>query len=320
MVRTKRDPARAEGNQAPVVSEVVLEPAHPAPGDAIVARAVARDPDGDPVRLEYSWTVNGRPVDAQDELPGNLTARDVRIQLEVVASDGKLESEPYRVSARVEPNAPTIQTISFDPPEKVKPGDTVAALVDASAADDLRPQLRYEWMVNGDVVRGARERTFSTAGLRRGDKVQVRITASDGDVSSDPVLSAPLELVNSPPQIAGIPKAEKNGDAFRYQFEATDPDGDHSLRWSLGKAPAGMTIDPIYGIATWRPTKEQVGPQQIEVQVTDSSGDGSALSFQVEVTSTLVGPDGKPVPAQGAAGASGATGSSPAPAAPAKSS
>jgi hypothetical protein len=96
--------------------------------------------------------------------------------------------------------------------------------------------------------------------------------------------------------MAGIPKPERDGDAFRYQFEAKDPDGDRSLRFSLVEGPQGMTIDPIYGIATWRPTKEQAGVQTIEVAVRDSQGASAALRFQVTVTATET-------PAPGAEGA-----------------
>jgi len=278
-------PAAKKGeNRAPVLSDLRLEPLQPAPGESVVARAVARDPDGEPVELRYRWTVNGRAQALSGStLPASSVTRDARIEVAVVASDGQLESDELRVRARVEAPRPRIGAVSFDAPENAKPGDELTALVDASGADDAALRLEYQWLVNGEEVR-ERGRSFSTEGLKRGDRVQVRVRARDGDALSDDRTSEELVLGNSPPQIAGIPKAERDGDAFRYQFEAQDPDGDRSLRWRLAEAPTGMTIDPIYGLATWRPGQDQAGTHAIEVEVTDKHGLGSRLRFEVTAT------------------------------------
>jgi hypothetical protein len=295
MVPKKRASADAGDNHAPLLTRVRLEPSAPQPGEPLEAVVEARDPDGDPLRFSYRWSVNGRPLaQSGPALPAGSVGREDRVEVSVVASDGLLDSEELRARASVEPGAPTIYGISFDPLEGVKPGDTLTALVDASAADDAGLRLEYRWRVNGEETR-ERGRTFATEELRRGDRVSVQVTAYDGDAASEPQVSGELVLANSPPEIAGIPKAEREGDAFRYQFEARDPDGDRSLRWSLSEAPAGMTIDPIYGLATWRPTKEQAGDQFIEVTVTDKSGDGTKLRFQVKVTAseTIPGAEGQ---------------------------
>jgi hypothetical protein len=296
MVPKKRASADAGDNQAPVVTRVRLEPSVPRPGQGVEAVVEASDPDGDPLRYSYRWTVDGRPLSVSGPtLAAGSFDRDARIEVSVVASDGLLDSEEMRVRTAVEPGAPSIFAISFDPLEGAKPGDTVTALVDAAAADDASLRLEYRWLVNGEATR-ASGRSFVADELRRGDRLQVEVTAFDGEAASDPFVSQEIVLANSPPEIAGIPKAERDGDAFRYQFEARDPDGDRSLRWSLSEAPAGMTIDPIYGLATWRPTKEQAGDQFIEVVVTDKSGDGSKLRFQVKVTATetIPGAEGQP--------------------------
>jgi hypothetical protein len=296
MVPQKRARAEEGDNRAPVVTRVRLEPSVPRPGQALEAQVEASDPDGDPVRLSFRWTVNGRAlVQTGPALAAGSFDREDRIEVSVVASDGLLDSQEMRARAAVEPGTPTIYGISFDPLENVKPGDVVTALVDAAAADDAGLRLEYVWLVNGEPTR-ERGRTFATEELRRGDRVQVEVTAYDGDTASEAMRSGELTLANRPPEIAGIPKAEREGDAFHYQFEANDPDGDRSLRWSLSEAPAGMTIDPIYGIATWRPTKEQAGDQIIEVNVTDKSGEGSKLRFSVKVTAseTVPGKEGQP--------------------------
>lgn len=301
-----RQAAREGDNRAPELRQVRLEPSRPGPGESVEAHAVANDPDGDPVKLSYRWWVNGRPLGISGStLPGGSVGRDDRIEVSVVASDGIAESQEARARASVEARAPSIVSVSFDAPEQTKPGDEVSALVDAAADDSSLLQLEYRWFVNDREMR-ERKRTFSTAGLKRGDRIVVKVRARDGDTLSESMSSKELVLGNSPPKIAGIPKAERDGEAFRYQFEAEDPDGDRSLRWRLTSAPPGMTIDPIYGLATWRPTKEQAGTHAIEVEVSDNHGLGSRLRFEVTATVTEKRP--------------GEAGAAPAPAAPARES
>jgi hypothetical protein len=214
MVPAKKAPAAAaQDNSAPVIERVRFEPRSPVAGEALEAKVQASDADGDSLRFTYQWKVNQRPVAAGGPtLPAGTVGRDDRVELVVVANDGLVDSDPVRATASADVLAPTIRAVYFDPHEGVKPGDEVAALVDAEAADDASLRLEYVWLVNGEDSR-ERGRSFATDGLQRGDKVQVRVVARDGEAASDPFVSPQLALANSPPVIAGIPKAERDGDA-----------------------------------------------------------------------------------------------------------
>ena len=278
------EPAEAsETNRPPVVERVVLRPARPLPGETVEAVVEASDPDGDALRLRYSWSVNRRSAGSGPKLTGRPLAKDDRVEVSVVATDGFSESSPVSRSVRVENQAPEMAEVTLHPTENVRPGDTITALVAAKDADEESLRYSYVWLVNGDETRES-GREFSTKDLKRGDEVSVRVTARDADATSRPMTSATVEIANSPPVIGAIPRAEQDGDTFRYRFEATDPDGDRSLRWSLTEAPAGMSIDPVMGVALWKPTESQAGTQAIEVQVTDRAGDGSKLRFEVTVS------------------------------------
>lgn len=275
----------AGSNRAPVVDRVAISPRRPMPGEELNAVVEAHDPDGHDVQLRYQWEVNRRPVSGGGARFTSDAGKDGRIAVTVVATDGRLESEPVRAEVRLGNQAPKVLGVTFDPAENVVPGDVLTALVDASDPDQDSLRLEYHWLVNGEDVRET-GRTFETTRLRRGDRVQVRVRANDGDDTSGEITSPELLLGNRPPEIVGVPAPEREGDVFRYRFEARDPDGDRSLRFALGEAPAGMTIDPIYGVATWRPSHEQAGPQRIEVQVSDQQGDSTTLRFEVTVNST----------------------------------
>src|SRR4029453_2697523 len=173
MVPTRARARSQEGNRAPVVSSVLLDPPQPVPGKAVETRVEASDPDGNPGRRGYRWTVNGRPLAVTtSSLPAGSAGREDRIEVAVTATDGFLESDEVRAHAALQPSAPVVNGVSFDPPEGLKPGVPVAALVDAGADNDAALRLEYRWLVNGEET-DEHERSFDTTKLRRGDKLQV---------------------------------------------------------------------------------------------------------------------------------------------------
>jgi hypothetical protein len=275
-------------NAAPVVERLSLNPRSPLPGTAVEANVEIRDPDGDPYRVSFDWKVNGELV-ASGPRPRFMleeVRKGDRIAVTVVATDGRLESEPVSRQTRIGNRPPLLQGVLLDPQGVVRSGDDLLASPQATDADDDALSFQYSWLVNGrETDQNGRE--FPTRGLKRGDKVRVRVVATDGSEASRMAESAEITMGNSPPLIREIPDVQTDEGLFRYSFEAEDPDGDRNLRFRLGKAPEGMRIDPILGVATWRPKESQAGVHPVEVIVQDSHGDGSALRFEVTVTATL---------------------------------
>lgn len=286
-----------EENAAPVVESILLNPRNPLPGTPVEANVEARDPDGDPYRLTFEWEVNGELV-ASGSHPRFIPQRvrkDDRIEVTVVASDGRLESEPISASTRVGNRPPLLQGVLLEPQGAVRSGEELLAGPRADDPDDDSLSFEYVWIVNGAAT-GHSGRAFSTRGLKRGDTVRVRAVASDGSDTSREAESREVTIGNSPPLIEQIPTLQSESGQFRYTFEAKDPDGDRNLRFQLREAPEGMRIDPITGVVTWHPEPGQAGVHQVDVLVEDSHGDGSALRFEVTVTATP-GDSGEPPPA-----------------------
>jgi hypothetical protein len=245
--------------------------------------------------VSFDWKVNGEVV-ASGQRP-RFTLEDVRkgdrIEVTAVATDGRLKSRPVSERTRIGNRPPLLQGVVLDPQTTVRAGDELLASPKATDADDDPLDFEYSWLVN-DLESSQGDREFSTRGLKRGDRVRVRVVASDGSEESRPQESREITMGNSPPLIKEIPKAQTDEGLFRYSFEAEDPDGDRNLRFRLGKAPQGMRIDPILGVATWRPNESQAGVHPVEVIVQDTHGDGSALRFEVTVTATPVDPGDQP--------------------------
>jgi hypothetical protein len=282
MTEVVNAPERAN-NQPPTIERISFSPEKPRQGEPLEATIKTSDPDKDGVRLKLEWSVNGRLVENATKTrlrTGDFKKGD-KIELRVVATDGLLESAPSVARASIANRPPRLQGIGFASND-ARVGDPILASPVASDPDGDPLRFRYLWYVN-DRKTTQRDERFDTSELKRGDRVHVEVTADDRSDETDPVRSAQVVILNTPPKLAGVPTPRNLDGEFRYAFRASDPDGDKTLRYRLAKAPRGMTIDPISGEARWRPDQTQGGSHLVEVVVEDAYGDGSALSFDVTV-------------------------------------
>ncbi len=92
---------------------------------------------------------------------------------------------------------------------------------------------------------------------------------------------------NRPPLFTSTPVVQANVNTL-YEYEATaeDADGD-SLTFSLVPGPAGMMINPATGLVTWTPTADQLGTQDITLQVADGQGGTATQMYAVLVQPEL---------------------------------
>lgn len=276
--------ASAAENEPPAVVEVMLDPSEPQAGATVTARVRASDPDGDAVELEYTWLVDGRRVGergASLQVPDSLR-KGAPIEVEVTARDGRTSSEPARAQGQVGNRGPALLGVRVEPFEGAKVGTELVAVADASDPDGDLLQLSHSWRVNGRPVPGDGER-FSTSGLARGDRVQVRVSASDGRAETAPLDSAPVTIGNSAPVITSTPDGVSADGRFHYAVQVSDPDGDRRLRFQLAQAPEGAQIDPVLGEVSWTASREKVGSHTFEVVVQDGHGGEARQRFDVTV-------------------------------------
>ena len=98
------------------------------------------------------------------------------------------------------------------------------------------------------------------------------------------VLSAPVRVENSPPVITtGPPYTLAAADRYVYQIEASDPDGDHPLRYELVEGPRGMKVDVGSGRLTWQISTTQTGNHTIELSVRDLFGGETRQRYTLSV-------------------------------------
>ena len=272
-----------EDNQPPKVVEVRFEPAQPAQGDQLQAVVTARDPNGDRVELGYRWRIDGDVVqEGQAQLDLGDVARGARVEVEVTASDGTAASDAVWASVEVIDRPPTISGMAIEPISSVAPGQSVVVYPTGTDPDGDEVTFEFQWLVNGNET-GTHGSTFSSEGLKQGDRIRVRVIATDGSTRSQPAESEDVVVGSAHPEFTSVPPGLTDEGVFRYLLEARDPDGDRNLRYRLKQGPEGMTIDSVLGEIVWRPTAENAGAHTVSATVRDSSGLETTQTFEVTV-------------------------------------
>ena len=91
--------------------------------------------------------------------------------------------------------------------------------------------------------------------------VTVRVTDGRGGEATQAFVLRVMLLENNPPQITSAPVfGAEVGELYQYDVEATDPDPEDVLSFSLDLAPPGLSIDPQTGLIEWTPLASQAGP------------------------------------------------------------
>jgi len=271
-------------NSPPVIAGVVFNPPQPMSEGTLEALVDVSDPDGNLVQLTYQWMVNGEPTgdSARSVVRLPKLERGDRVDLSVTASDGRAASEPFTISARTDNLPPQITFLYITPQnKKIRRGDVLTAVPEASDPENDHVEFTYRWGVNGEDA--GDERQLDTKALKRGDLITLQVVANDGYSESEARKLDSIELVNSAPTISKLPQLEHQGSTLAYQFEAEDAEGDRNLRFFLADAPDGMEIDAISGLLTWQPDAEQGGKHVVKVGVRDSEGDASQFEWEVTV-------------------------------------
>ena len=177
---------------------VSLSDSAPATKAVLSARAVASDADNDPVSYRFVWKVNGvvrqttpGPNDSDSfdlAVVGNGDHGD-RVVVELVASDGTLQSGVASDAATVVNTAPTV-AVSLTTTTPTSKSVLIATVVGQDLDSDGLTYV-YTWRLNGVVMRTVT--TTSTTdrydlSVRgngdKGDIVSVMVTATDGSLIS----------------------------------------------------------------------------------------------------------------------------------------
>lgn len=186
------------GDSAPTAA-VSLSNTAPATNAVLTARASAIDADNDAMTYRFIWRVNGvvrqttlAGANASDNfdlgIAGNGDHGD-GVAVELVASDGTLESGAASASATIVNSAPTV-AVSLNTTAPTSRSVLIATVLGQDIDSDGLTYV-YTWRLNGVV-----KRTVTTTSTTdrydlsvrgngdKGDTVTVAVTATDGSLTS----------------------------------------------------------------------------------------------------------------------------------------
>jgi hypothetical protein len=271
------------GNRPVLITSVHFEPAEPMADEAVRAVVKASDPDGDPVILTYEWQLAGRAVGrGTQRLMLDGASRGDEFEVSVVATDGRTESEPFRILAKVANRPPRVDRLTIEPATRLTAGMTLVIRPEGSDDDDDDLSFQYAWTLNGEPMEHDGPE-LDTQSLTLDDVVNVAVRAHDGHDVSEPLAAPEFQIVNRPPRVVSTSDRSLPGGGFHYRVEAEDPDGDRQLRFELENPPAGMKIGAVSGEIDWLPTDDQAGLYTVRVIVNDLKGGRVAHAFDLNV-------------------------------------
>lgn len=136
------------------------------------------------------------------------------------------------------------------------------------------------------VLEGGRIRYTPAANYHGTDRFSYRVTDAAG-ASAEAVVTVTVEAVNDLPVLAPVADARIGaGELFRVQLQGSDIDGD-PLSYHLLSGPAGVLLDPVSGVLTWRATTPGTAAQ-FTVAVRDGAGGEASQRFTVRVRRAVV--------------------------------
>ncbi len=223
---------------------------------------------------KVEWMLNDRPFTTSEptKFAGSDAAKGDSVQAVAVVKGREVRSNIVHIT-----NAPPEITRVKILPEVFKAGDTLSVEAEGIDNDGNNVSLLYEWTKNGEPA-GKGPRIEKT--VKRGDKISVKVTPFDGEnYGSSVVLSR--EIQNLPPVIIENKEFTFEGEMYKGQIKAMDPDGD-TLKYSLEVSPKDMTIDPTTGLINWRVPREFKGDVEVIAVVDD--GHGGIARYTLKIT------------------------------------
>ncbi len=242
-------------NQPPVIE--LEEPIETTEGETLTIELTTSDPDGDTVNVTFSgWMENNTKEVGYDDAGNHKVV--------ITATDGKATTskEVFVVVGNAN-RAPELEELA---PIKIKEGQKASVKPSAEDPDGDALTFSYDFPINET---GSWQTEIGDAG-----DYEVKVTASDGELTVEAMVIITVEAVNRPPVIElDTPVTIKEGDAVTLEPVITDPEGEE-VRISYTGWMNTNTKTTGY---------DDSGEHTVTIIARDTSGNEARLEVQVIV-------------------------------------
>ncbi|TWU41350.1 putative deoxyribonuclease RhsB [Novipirellula aureliae] len=224
------------------------------------------EPDG-----TIEWTPSSSQLGTQSvELAATTADGDTETITFEIEVTGRLKNAPPSIDSAPLLSVSLGQPYEYDVMVSDPDRDILAfTLLDAPIGMSVHPSMGHvRWTPAGDQL---------------GEHV-VLIQVSDPlGATATQEFTLNVSRFGGPPRIVSVPPTEANvGSSLLYTVVAIDREGD-PLTFTLLTAPTGMTIVETTGEISWTPAVDQVGQQDVVIQVSDGVGGAATQAFAINV-------------------------------------
>jgi len=175
---------------------------------------------------------------------------------------------------------PQVKSITYEPAQP-RANDDIIVKVEATDPDGDAVDIDYQWFVGEEELLHRTRDNLPSSEFKKGEKVHVEVTASDGQDSTSRV-GQTLTIANTPPFFLRDPRTMSTIEG--YQVEAQDADGD-PITYRLPGAPEGMTIEPTSGVLHYKGSvNEPGGDYHITVRAEDPDKGYANWEFGISIS------------------------------------
>ncbi|MCW9707150.1 putative Ig domain-containing protein, partial [Fodinibius salsisoli] len=263
-------------------------------GEAYSYTIEASDPDGNGLTITSvqipDWatlTDNGDGTGTLEGTPAFDDSQDYTVELEV--SDGELSATQSFTITVDNTNRPPV--FDSSPVTAAKEGEAYSYTVEASDPDGDGLSFSVVQIPDWASLQDNGDGTATLSGTPAFDDSQdytVELEVSDGELSAAQSFTITVGNTNRPPVFDSSPvTGAKEGEAYSYTVEASDPDGD-GLSFSVVQIPDWASLQDNgdgTGTLSGTPGPEDMGEADVELEVSDGT-DTASQSFTITVDNT----------------------------------
>jgi len=202
--------------------------------------------------------------------------KSTRVNESETVKNRNQENLPQNMERSIANHPPQIVDISITP-QLPMTGDQLKVNVKTSDPDGDQVTCHYYWFINDQAIDD--DSPALNRPIKRGDRVKVKVVATDGSQSSQAVW-ATAKVGNAPP-IARLKDQKISGNEYIAFIDAKDPEGD-PLFFELKEGPPNMKIDGT-GKIEWPIPPGTSGSYEIVASVKDNEGDETQISYRITI-------------------------------------